>query len=79
MDIIIPIEINDPEIGELIKDVCNKRYDRFNSKEIIIVPSTVKLVPYKIYVANRNDQCPCKSGLKYKHCHGSILWNEIFN
>ncbi|RAV08721.1 SEC-C metal-binding domain-containing protein [Paenibacillus contaminans] len=19
---------------------------------------------------NRNEQCPCKSGKKYKHCHG---------
>ena len=22
---------------------------------------------------DRNDPCPCKSGLKYKHCHGDIV------
>lgn len=25
----------------------------------------------------RNDPCPCKSGLKYKHCHGDIVKEQL--
>ena len=27
----------------------------------------------------RNDPCPCKSGLKFKHCHGDKLKQAICN
>lgn len=27
----------------------------------------------------RNEPCPCKSGLKYKHCHGDALKQEVCN
>ncbi|HDY89741.1 MAG TPA: hypothetical protein ENH82_16705 [bacterium] len=27
----------------------------------------------------RNEPCPCKSGLKYKHCHGDLLKREVCN
>ncbi|NOY56436.1 MAG: hypothetical protein GXP34_10680 [Actinobacteria bacterium] len=23
----------------------------------------------------RNERCPCGSGLKYKHCHGNLVWH----
>jgi len=65
---VIPIEDTDPDIGELIKDVCSKRYDRFNVKRIIIEQDDVFLVPYKIITIGRNDPCSCGSGKKYKKC-----------
>ena len=34
-------------------------------------PSNIKQEPVKVEkVPGRNDQCPCGSGKKYKHCHG---------
>ena len=27
----------------------------------------------------RNSLCPCKSGLKYKHCHGDVLKQAVCN
>lgn len=27
----------------------------------------------------RNEPCPCKSGLKFKHCHGCALKQEVCN
>jgi len=27
----------------------------------------------------RNESCPCKSGLKYKYCHGDALKQEVCN
>lgn len=27
----------------------------------------------------RNDPCPCKSGLKFKHCHGDEVKRAIVN
>jgi len=27
----------------------------------------------------RNSPCPCKSGLKYKHCHGDVLKQIVCN
>lgn len=27
----------------------------------------------------RNQPCPCKSGLKYKHCHGDLCKQQICN
>ena len=26
---------------------------------------------------NRNEPCPCESGLKYKNCHGNTLKRQI--
>jgi uncharacterized protein YecA (UPF0149 family) len=63
-----PIEETDPEIAELVKDVCNRRYDRFNVKKIIFTDNDVILVPFKIIAIGRNDPCPCNSGLKFKKC-----------
>ena len=28
---------------------------------------------------NRNQPCPCKSGLKQKHCHGDIKKLQVCN
>lgn len=25
----------------------------------------------------RNSLCPCKSGLKYKHCHGDVVKQQL--
>ena len=25
----------------------------------------------------RNSLCPCKSGLKYKHCHGDVVKEQL--
>ena len=27
----------------------------------------------------RNEPCPCRSGLKFKHCHGDVLKQEVCN
>ncbi len=29
--------------------------------------------------AGRNELCPCKSGLKYKHCHGDTVKAQLCN
>lgn len=30
-------------------------------------------------IVGRNEPCPCKSGLKFKHCHGDALKQEVCN
>jgi preprotein translocase subunit SecA len=35
--------------------------------------TTDSVNPYKDQKIGRNDPCPCGSGKKYKHCHGTTL------
>jgi predicted aspartyl protease len=48
----------------------------FNDGETIITPAKKSDEPEKVIVKNpytgigRNEQCPCGSDKKYKHCHG---------
>lgn len=68
----IPLENEDPELGQLLQDVCH-----FNSKALkkdrIVVDFENELV-YPISIRSnkigRNDPCPCGSNLKYKKCCG---------
>ena len=63
---VLPLEETDPEIAELILDVANRRYSRFNVRHIT---AAMDLVPFlSIESIGRNDLCPCGSGLKYKKC-----------
>jgi hypothetical protein len=69
------IDDEDPLIAELIKDVCNKHYDRFNVKSLgFINDDTIDIELFKI--PNRNDTCWCNSNIKYKHCHMRNELNE---
>lgn len=68
----IPLEQDDPELGELLEHVCN-----FNSsvlkKDRIIVDMDMELVYPRTIKSNkvgRNDPCPCGSGNKFKKCCG---------
>lgn len=64
-----PLEKTDPLVALLFMDVANKIYHRFNIKAVIETNDDVILVPYMNNI-RRNDLCWCKSGLKYKKCHG---------
>ena len=51
-----------------IKIVNNsEKEDTFNQKR------NDKFAEFSSKKVGRNEPCPCKSGKKYKHCHGSFL------
>jgi preprotein translocase subunit SecA len=51
----------DPATGENEMALADSPNQPFNAKD----PRTWGKV-------SRNDACPCGSGKKYKHCHGSV-------
>jgi len=67
----IPLEQDDPELGELLKGVIdtNKQYGARN-RLIIVQNDKVyhKGSLVTIPMPNRNDPCICGSGKKYKKC-----------
>ena len=68
----IPLEVEDPELGELLQNVCEYNSKRLK-KDRIVVDFTSEKVYEKTRKAvkiGRNDPCPCQSGKKYKKCCG---------
>ena len=63
------LDETDPLIATLFMDVSNRRYDRFNVKQIIELKNDIIFIPYRTNIG-RNEKCWCKSNSKYKHCHG---------
>ncbi len=39
---------------------------------VAATPAAAELTPEQLEGVSRNSQCPCGSGKKFKHCHGSI-------
>lgn len=69
----IPIEEEDPELGQMLADVCS--YNSKVQKKDRIVVDFINENVYKrtmkvIKVPGRNDPCPCGSEKKYKKCCG---------
>lgn len=68
----LPLEQTDPEIADLFRDICNKKY-RYGIKSIHEAPSGEIIftpAPSKSLKIGRNDPCICGSGKKYKKCCG---------
>jgi len=69
------LEKSEPLLAELIMDVANKKYDRFNVKEIYQQGDELVCIPYRPYHAGRNQPCDCGSGIKRKKCPCKILFD----
>jgi uncharacterized protein YchJ len=65
MQDIKPIEETDPEFAELIKRVVAKQIPAFVDGSRVFSKITGKEVRLE-----RNERCPCESGLKWKKCCG---------
>jgi hypothetical protein len=52
-------------LEETGKDVA--AFDEFYERQLKTLRN---LAPSKRHLIQRNDQCPCGSGRKYKNCHG---------
>ena len=48
---------------------ARERWIRESERRMRVNPNSPPL-PGGITKVGRNDPCPCRSGLKYKHCHG---------
>ena len=69
---IIPLEVQDPELGELLKKVVNINKQYKQTKKKIVLHSNgdveVREIVKKEIIIGRNDKCYCGSGKKYKKC-----------
>jgi uncharacterized protein YecA (UPF0149 family) len=66
----IPLEVEDPELGELLQNVCEYNSKRLK-KDRIVVDFDADAVYERTRKANkvgRNEPCPCGSNKKYKKC-----------
>lgn len=67
-----PIEETDPDIADLIYDICHDR--QYGVKEIYTDKTgNILFIPCPIVSmgkTGRNDPCSCGSGKKYKKCCG---------
>jgi uncharacterized protein YchJ len=67
-----PFEKDDPELGELLLDICNHN-SNVQKKDRIVVDFENELV-YPLTIKSnkigRNDPCSCGSGNKFKKCCG---------
>ena len=56
--------------------ICEEEFDDFDSQKVANAnhygkdPKVIQLVPEKKVKVNRNDPCPCGSGMKFKKCCG---------
>ena len=73
-----PLEIEDPEFGEMLVWYCAERplskikkpylhFKNWLSPDGIYIHNQLQVGSSKP-VVKRNDPCPCKSGKKYKKC-----------
>jgi preprotein translocase subunit SecA len=60
------LKANKEEIDAAGQDYAANENDYHDPSGAAVKQAPVKVAP-KI---GRNDQCPCGSGKKYKHCHG---------
>jgi uncharacterized protein YecA (UPF0149 family) len=52
---------------------CEQTQDQWNRTSISPLAEKIAVVPIHRDAPRigRNEQCPCKSGLKFKRCHGA--------
>lgn len=77
---VVPLEQEDPELGQTIADWCNGgakgRILRLTDQDVIVYENTSgyrpRLETHRRVApkVGRNDPCPCGSGKKYKKCCG---------
>ena len=69
----LPLEQTDPEVGQFLQDVANKK-NPHGIKSVVEIENDVVFIPTQIkpIKVGRNDSCPCNSGRKYKKCCGKI-------
>lgn len=69
----IPIEQDDPELGELLINVCQYNSKVAKKDRIVVNFESGQVYSKTIKSENkvgRNDPCPCGSGKKFKKCCG---------
>jgi uncharacterized protein YecA (UPF0149 family) len=69
---VIPLEKEDPELGELLSEVTSYNAEK-PMKDWIIVDFEKEVIYQKTIrheKVGRNDPCPCGSKKKYKKCCG---------
>jgi hypothetical protein len=57
---------------DVIRRNEEKQGERFNRSDLRRAQMLDAAWDGKIPKVGRNERCPCKSGIKYKHCHGAI-------
>lgn len=69
----IPLDVEDPELGEMLAGVCKYNSKRAKKDRIVVDFETgnVYKKTRKAVKVGRNDPCPCGSNKKYKKCHGA--------
>lgn len=58
-------KINNPEKYELLEYIIPKLPNEYTHWDYKV---STKYTPHTEFAVGRNEQCPCKSGKKYKHC-----------
>ena len=68
----IPLEVEDPELGELLADLCTYNSKKTKKDRIMVDFDTgvVQERSRKVTKVGRNDPCPCGSLKKFKKCCG---------
>lgn len=65
----IPLEIEDPELGEMLVEVVQHNATTPKKDHIIVSDQYVGTrTVTKTKTVGRNEPCPCGSGRKYKKC-----------
>ena len=71
----VPFEQEDPELGELVKDLVDHNSDLPKHERTYLytnpygdVSTTIPTVVRDFPKIGRNDPCPCGSGKKHKKC-----------
>lgn len=66
-----PLEIEDPELGKLFKQIANKELSAIVNGDRVFETKNNKIIKEIFNYSSkikRNDPCPCGSGKKYKKC-----------
>jgi uncharacterized protein YecA (UPF0149 family) len=68
----IPLEQEDPELGELLKEVVTHNSKVPKKDRIVVDFINEKVYPRTIKATKvgRNEPCPCGSNKKFKKCCG---------